>query len=72
MGALLERDVDSGNMVVQDAQLQDALGRTTLGVAMIYDGVFDATLGLFVIVEFHTCGLYCYLLYSSSYQEVTG
>ena len=38
----------------------------------IYDGVFDATLGLFVIVELHTCGLYCYLLDSSSYQEVTG
>ena len=72
MGALLECDVDSRNMVVQDAQLEDALGRTILGVAMIYDGVFDATLGLFVIVEFHTRGLYCYLLGSSTYQEVTG
>ena len=29
-------------MVVQDAQLEDALGRTVLGVAMIYDGVFDS------------------------------
>ena len=38
-------------MVVQDAQLEDALGRTILGGAMIYDGVFDATLGLFVIVR---------------------
>ena len=54
-------------MVVQDAQLEDALGRTILGVAMIYDGVFDATLGLFVIVEFHTRGLYCYLFGSSTY-----
>ena len=55
-----------------DGTLTNTLDSLTYSTNKTLEEMGLEPITLFVIVELHTRGLYCYLLDSSTYQEVTG